>query len=92
MVSPGSAMSQGISLVIPDGHIVRLDVQTVVLGAGVETGIVLMMLIAVLVVQIAKGLLALMGVVLLPVILFRVAYQIVAESVRAMEIHVIVIK
>ena len=36
--SPGTAISQGSSLVIPDGHIVRLVVQTVVLGAGAKTG------------------------------------------------------
>lgn len=38
--SPGTAISQGSSLVIPDGHIVRVDVQTVVLNAGAETGII----------------------------------------------------
>jgi hypothetical protein len=37
MVSPGSAISQGSSLVIPDGHIGRLELQTVVLNAGAET-------------------------------------------------------
>jgi hypothetical protein len=36
--SPGTAMSQGSSLVIPDGHIVRVDVQTVVLNAGAKAG------------------------------------------------------
>jgi membrane glycosyltransferase len=36
--SPGTAISQGSSLVIPDGCIVRVDVQTVVLGAGAKTG------------------------------------------------------
>jgi hypothetical protein len=49
MVSPGSAISQGISLVIPDGHIVQVDVQTVVLGAGAETGMLQTMMSAVII-------------------------------------------
>jgi len=57
--------------------------------------IVLMILIAVLVVEIAKGLLALMGFVLLAVMMCQDVYPpppTTAELVRAMEIDVIVIK
>jgi len=57
--------------------------------------IVLMILIAVLVIKIAEGLLALMGFVLLAVIMCQDVYPPppkTAELVRAMEMNVLVIK
>jgi hypothetical protein len=92
MVSPGSAISQGSSLVIPDGDIVRVDVQTVVLNAGAETGMLQMMMSAVVLMEIAVELVIQMEHAVVPAILYQDvdALMITAELVRAMEILVIV--
>jgi hypothetical protein len=93
--SPGTAINrQGISLVTPDGHIVRVDVQTVViLYAGVKT-FMLQTLMSAAQEEIAVELVIQMDTAVVPAILYRDVYAltITAESVRAMEMNVLVIK
>jgi hypothetical protein len=92
MVSPGSAISQGSSLVIPDGHIVRVDVQTVVLNAGAKTGILQTTLTAAHQDKIAVELVQMLDA-LVAAILYQHVHALLittAELVRAMEILVIV--
>jgi hypothetical protein len=91
MVSPGSAISQGSSLVIPGGHIVRVDVQTVVLNAGAETGM-LQTLMSAAEEEIAVELVIQMDYVVVPAILYQDVHAllITAELVRAMEMNVVV--
>jgi len=90
MVSPGSAIRTS-SLVIPDGHIVRVDVQTVVLYAGAKTGI-LQTLMPAAEEEIAVELVIQMDHAVVPAILCQDvdALVVTAELVRAMEILVIV--
>lgn len=94
MVSPGSAISQGISLVIPGGHIVRVDVQTVVLNAGAKCGMLQTLMSAVEEEEIAVELVIQMEYAVVPAILYQDvrAPPITAELVRAMEMNVVVVR